>query len=188
MSFGKAFGQLIKKLRAEEGLTQEQLARLAFGDEGRKTRISELENGKVAKPQAKTVDLLVVALNIPQEKIDRILNETPHPGMLGTLIDFFDLEGSEFLDTEVATNGQGAAVFFHDRKLKEELKRVEFFVEERMIVLLQKSGINRRPSGLPMGRDVSEHLKGCSQILFVRRDPDTGEAFRGNTYPLKVVY
>ncbi len=68
-SFGARFGALMLARRGVEGLTQQQLAVRAFGEEGRVNRISELENGKVAKPQQKTVDALVVALAITEQDL-----------------------------------------------------------------------------------------------------------------------
>ncbi|NKB56356.1 MAG: hypothetical protein GKS00_08475 [Alphaproteobacteria bacterium] len=69
-SFGERFGQLVKTKRGIEGLSQRGLAIRAFDDESRKTRISELENGKVPNPQQKTIDALVIALDITPEEID----------------------------------------------------------------------------------------------------------------------
>lgn len=63
-SFGGNFGQLIRDQRGVEGLTQEALA---FQAGVTKAQISDLENGKILNPQAKTVDALCVALNIPRE-------------------------------------------------------------------------------------------------------------------------
>ena len=64
---GRKFGSLVKRRRGVESLTQQQLAVLAFGDEGRKARISELENGRVPNPQSKTVDALLVSLNFSEK-------------------------------------------------------------------------------------------------------------------------
>ncbi len=72
MSFGEAFGRLIRKKRGIEGLTQQELAVTAFGDENYKSRISELENGRVSNPQAKTIDALIVALYISEDEISQI--------------------------------------------------------------------------------------------------------------------
>ena len=85
MSFDKAFGRLIRQKRGVEGLTQQELAVLAFGKEANKTRISELENGRVANPQAKTVDALIIALKISQDKIDQLDVEHRDPYMIDTL-------------------------------------------------------------------------------------------------------
>ncbi len=64
MSFGLYFGELVRLHRGEQGLSQAALAIRAFNDESRKSRISELENGKVANPDQAIVDALVVALNL----------------------------------------------------------------------------------------------------------------------------
>jgi len=66
-SFGARFGKLILEKRGIEGLSQDALAAKS---ELSKARISELETGKIAKPQAKTVDKLCVALNISREERD----------------------------------------------------------------------------------------------------------------------
>jgi tetratricopeptide (TPR) repeat protein len=65
-TFGARFGALIKHRRGVEGLTQEALAVLAFGDEANKSRISELENGRVPNPHQRNVDALVVALGLSE--------------------------------------------------------------------------------------------------------------------------
>lgn len=58
---GVLFGKLIREKRGVEGLSQDDLA----GTSGlTKARISNIENGRIAKPQARTVDALCVALNI----------------------------------------------------------------------------------------------------------------------------
>lgn len=69
MSFGERFGALVRYKRGLEGLTQGALAELAFEDGEGKARISMLENGKVTRPQQRTVDALAVALNIRPEEI-----------------------------------------------------------------------------------------------------------------------
>lgn len=69
MSFGVEFGALIRERRGIEGMTQQELAVKAFGEEARKSRISELENGRVENPHQKTVDALVLALNISDDEI-----------------------------------------------------------------------------------------------------------------------
>jgi transcriptional regulator with XRE-family HTH domain len=64
-AFGESFGRLVREKRGIEGLSQEELAERA---EMAKARISDLENGKVNNPQARTVDALCVALNISREE------------------------------------------------------------------------------------------------------------------------
>jgi tetratricopeptide (TPR) repeat protein len=68
-TFGQAFGELVRSKRGQEGLTQKALAILAFDDESKIRRINDLETGAVNRPHAKTVDALVVALNISQEEV-----------------------------------------------------------------------------------------------------------------------
>ncbi|MCG8604015.1 helix-turn-helix domain-containing protein [bacterium] len=186
MSFGKAFGELIKRKRAAEGFTQQALAVAAFGDESYKTRISELENGKVSRPQAKTIDALIVALNISDQEMNVILNQTPHPQIVDNLSDFFDLNGADSLHIEVAIKTSGEAVLFHDCQLKVEIKRAEYFTDERMLVFLEESG-RRRPVGLPLPEDVDQQMVDCRNIFFVRVEDTTEEAVEGHKYPLKII-
>lgn len=68
-TFGQAFGELIRTKRGQEGLTQKDLAIRAFDDESKVRRINDLESGAVNRPHAKTVDALVVALNIREEEL-----------------------------------------------------------------------------------------------------------------------
>lgn len=63
--FGTSFGRLIREKRGIEGLSQEELAARAALT---KARVSDLENGKINNPQAKTVDALCVALNISRDE------------------------------------------------------------------------------------------------------------------------
>jgi transcriptional regulator with XRE-family HTH domain len=63
--FGVQFGRLIRDKRGIEGLSQDALAEKT---DLTKSRISEIETGKIANPQAKTVDALCVALNISREE------------------------------------------------------------------------------------------------------------------------
>lgn len=69
MAFGAEFGRLVKARRGYLGFTQQELAVRAFGEESAKARISELENGHVNRPQAKTVHSLVQALEIDSDTI-----------------------------------------------------------------------------------------------------------------------
>lgn len=69
LDFGVRFGALVRQKRGVEGLTQEALAFKAFGPGGRKAQISDLERGKIANPQARIVDALVVALEISDEEL-----------------------------------------------------------------------------------------------------------------------
>lgn len=68
-NFGQTFGELVRQRRGALGLTQEALASQAFGDPARMSRISELENGRVARPQQKTVAALAATLEISDAEI-----------------------------------------------------------------------------------------------------------------------
>jgi transcriptional regulator with XRE-family HTH domain len=67
VSFGARFGNLIREKRGVEGWSQDDLA---LKSDLTKARISDLETGKVANPQARTIDALCVALNISREERD----------------------------------------------------------------------------------------------------------------------
>ena len=63
--FGVPFGRLVREKRGIEGLSQDGLAHKSGLP---KARISDIETGKIANPQARTVDALCVALNISWEE------------------------------------------------------------------------------------------------------------------------
>jgi len=63
--FGVRFGRLVREKRGNEQLSQDGLAEKSGLT---KARISDLETGKIANPQAKTVDALCVALDITREE------------------------------------------------------------------------------------------------------------------------
>jgi transcriptional regulator with XRE-family HTH domain len=63
--FGVLFGRLVREKRGIEGLSQDGLAEKSGLT---KARISDIETGKIANPQAKTVDALCVALDISREE------------------------------------------------------------------------------------------------------------------------
>jgi transcriptional regulator with XRE-family HTH domain len=75
--FGVLFGRLVRKKRGIEGLSQDDLARKAGLS---KARISDIETGKIANPQARTVDALCVALDISREE-----RAACHPGAASNL-------------------------------------------------------------------------------------------------------
>ena len=52
-----------------------RLADVAFGDEEKRTRISELENGKVSKPQARTIRAISDALGITEAELDNLSSD-----------------------------------------------------------------------------------------------------------------
>lgn len=63
--FGVQFGRLVRDKRGIEDLSQDDLAEKSGV---LKSRISELENGKIKNPQIRTVDALCVALDISQDE------------------------------------------------------------------------------------------------------------------------
>ena len=69
-SFGEEYGKLIAARREAFGESQMATALAAFGDGNKKTRISELENGKVKKPHASTLAALNDHFNISEAEVE----------------------------------------------------------------------------------------------------------------------
>lgn len=79
--FGERFGALVRERRGVEGLTIEDLAQLSgLGT----TTIDELENGRRMTPQIRTIDALVVALNLSQDDVERCRHVAPQSAPLST--------------------------------------------------------------------------------------------------------
>ena len=76
-SFGEEYGKLIRKRRESYGETLEQSALGAFGEANKKTRISELENGKVKRPQPKTLAALNAHFVITEAELDVCRHPAP---------------------------------------------------------------------------------------------------------------
>ncbi len=188
MSFGEIFGNLVKTRRGIEGMTQQELAVRAFGDERYKTRISELENGHVAKPRTSTVDALAVALGVDDETITALLNQQTHPLIYDNICDFFWLDGSRSMDFELAfAKSHDKAAFFHDSRLRVKIKRAEYFVEEQTMVFLAEDG-RRRPAGLELNDQMAELAPHCNRVLFIHLKEGTHEKLDEVVCPLKVIW
>ncbi|WP_282027045.1 helix-turn-helix domain-containing protein [Limimaricola cinnabarinus] len=69
-AFGVKFGRLVRSYREDLGLSVRDLAIRVWNDEARKSSVSRLENGRVGRPAAGTVQKIALALDIPQEEID----------------------------------------------------------------------------------------------------------------------
>ncbi|QDZ03039.1 helix-turn-helix transcriptional regulator [Nitratireductor mangrovi] len=70
MTFGARFGLLVRRYRENDGISASDLALKALGDIAKRSRVSEIENGKVAQPQAKTISALCEALGISDEEVE----------------------------------------------------------------------------------------------------------------------
>lgn len=70
-TYGEAIGQLIRARRELAGWSMLDLALEAFEDETKVRRINDLENGYVARPQAKTLGPIFETLNITEEDVLR---------------------------------------------------------------------------------------------------------------------
>ena len=153
MSFGAAFGELIKKKRGIEQLTQQQLAVKAFRADIYKTRISELENGLVANPQAKTIDALVVALDISERELHRLNADHREPYIVDTLADYFDFSEQAIVELDLRTTMYGHVTLNHNCPLKVAIARFEYFDDLKSLVLLTQEGSRR-----PVGDELPDHI------------------------------
>ncbi len=77
MTFGARFGLLIRQKREDEGITAGELARRVWDDEARRSRISDLENGKVNRPQAKTIEALTNYFDFSADEIEACRRQPP---------------------------------------------------------------------------------------------------------------
>ncbi|MGB0853732.1 MAG: helix-turn-helix domain-containing protein [Pikeienuella sp.] len=111
-SFGIRFGALVRERRGVEGMTQQALAIAAFGDPMRKSRISDLEKGKIANPQQGTVDALAVALNLTADDIAACRDAGA--GMDPRLL--------EILSLQFGHDNPGASAEEHEAFLREKAK------------------------------------------------------------------
>jgi tetratricopeptide (TPR) repeat protein len=78
-SFGERFGAHILKLRTDNVETQQEVADGAFGDPSAKSRISALENGKLKRPQAKTVNAICAYFDISATELAELRRPKPQP-------------------------------------------------------------------------------------------------------------
>ncbi|KCZ89735.1 helix-turn-helix domain-containing protein [Hyphomonas jannaschiana] len=185
MSFGEAFGRLIKQKRGVEGLTQQALAVLAFGDEAYKTRISELENGRVLNPQAKTIDALAVALNIAEDEINQLSAQRHDPYIVDTLADYFDLTKRADAELELHTMMDGAVALSYNCPLKVRIVRFEYFVDMCSLVMLTENN-SRRPVGDKVPGHILRHLNKVKSIRVIRWEHGPQPmALEHTEYPLK---
>ena len=78
MTDRRTFGQLVRKHRHRQRLTQEALAALAFGNPDRKSYISSVENDKLSGITSQTVRKIADALSIPRDEIPETLRWQDH--------------------------------------------------------------------------------------------------------------
>jgi transcriptional regulator with XRE-family HTH domain len=69
--FKVRFGELVRNVRVRNGLTQTDVARLAFNDEEAKSRVSDVERGR-NEPQADTIHRFCEALKIPYADVEAL--------------------------------------------------------------------------------------------------------------------
>lgn len=120
-NFGSRFGRLVRERRGIEGMSLEELAYQAFGENGRKGGLSDLENGKVSNPHQRTVDRLIVALNLSPEDVARC-HSPPVPSLPAGFLDEIGLP----LDVERALAWQYAV-----RDTSEDLARYQAYLRSK---------------------------------------------------------
>lgn len=128
--FGGRFGRLVRTLRGAEGMTQEALAVAAFGDPARKSDISLLENGKIKNPRQKTVDALVVALDIDPEDVMSLMEPSTSKNLdqSNPDIEIFDIS----LKKEVVQEGELINVNYQVKNIgSPEIENKVFFYVSR---------------------------------------------------------
>ncbi|SDH51753.1 MULTISPECIES: helix-turn-helix domain-containing protein [Bradyrhizobium] len=122
-SFGALFGRLVRNKRGVEGLSQDALAGMANLT---KARISDIENGKIDKPQIKTIDALCVALNITTEERNACrVNASPDlpPRLLENLALRFGHTNPDASEDELEAFLKEKAIEF--RELQNRLAQIE---------------------------------------------------------------
>jgi transcriptional regulator with XRE-family HTH domain len=116
VSFGVLFGRLVREKRGIEGLSQDGLAQES---DLTKARISEIETGKIANPQTRTVDRLCVALNISrEERAACYANTASHlpPRLLENLARHFGHNNPDALEEELETFLKAKAAEFREMR------------------------------------------------------------------------
>lgn len=133
-SFGLAFGRLVRKKRGIEGLSQQELATLAFGNAAGKAKISQLENGRVHNPHQKTIDSLTIALEISDIELSECFTgiqpekEEPQKGPF-----FRPIDPQEFSVNIVGRRLQ----FALDVMNREQLKKFSIIAGEEKVDFLE---------------------------------------------------
>jgi transcriptional regulator with XRE-family HTH domain len=121
-SFGVVFGRLVREKRGIEGLSQDGLAEKSGLP---KARISDIETGKIANPQARTVDALCVALNISREERAACHANTASrlpPRLLENLARHFGHDNPDALEDELEAFLKAKAAEF--REMRERLEKM----------------------------------------------------------------
>jgi len=72
-TLGVRFGNLVRAYMIRRGLGNQDVARLVYRDEERKSSVSDVVNGRADNPTPDTVARYREALEIPHEEIEQIL-------------------------------------------------------------------------------------------------------------------
>lgn len=116
---------------------------LAFGKENAKARISELENGEVKNPHAKTIDALTVALDISHEELAALKETLRHSMMQNTLPEASHNIGYSLPPLELDVNCYGNIVISHTDPWQENIERFEYYAREDTLMIICKDGTSK---------------------------------------------
>ncbi len=168
--FARAFGQLVRNYRERRGLTQSDVARLAFGDEAQKARVSDVERARFV-PQANTIKQFADALGIPFQEIQALRTNPGEfvtaptkdgPGLTDGLL---RLLIKQF--TEVSRSHSPTDLARYLREKADELSGLR-----KSIAAISQSGdavselMDRAQEAIDRGRlsEAAAHLKSCEQL------------------------
>ncbi len=127
-SFGARFGRLVRTYRDDLGLSARDLTIKVWNDEGRKSSLSRLENGKVPNPDAKTVQAIAAALDIPPEEIDALRAPPAISGDFGAALYALSRASRDQMEAIATRFGIAGAFAMSDAALRDALeKRAEEF-------------------------------------------------------------
>lgn len=128
IAFGPRFGKLVRAYRDDLGLSARDLALRVWDDGGRKASISRLENGHVLRPEAKTIQAIAHALDIPPEEIETLrLPVAIHPPALSANLESIARSSRDQLEA-LASRFEVERVY--DRSDDELRKLLEWKAEE----------------------------------------------------------
>lgn len=103
---------------------------------------------------------------------------------VGNLTDFVTGATPENpLHVEVAVNGAGKVIVFHDKPFSVELSWFEFDMATCRLNFIMEDGQDR-DAGLSLLPAITKYMQNAHQILTILMDQETGEASEGTYIPL----
>lgn len=156
-SFGARFGHLVRDKRVLEGLSQDDLASKCAMY---KARISELENGKIRNPQAKTVNALCLALGISTDE-RRACHANGHtdlpPRLLENLALRFGHSNPDCAESDLEAFLKSKAAEFRD--MQSRLMQFERAGHWRKEILNVPTATSQRQNEFKLRQQHFQHLR-----------------------------